>query len=126
MCFFTRGCIRAVTEAAFNAAFRDRRFAPLAAEELDEIKIEISVLSEMEPIEAESRQQLLEALEPGVDGLLLEDSGHRSTFLPKVWDKISAPTEFLEHLCLKAGLGARHWSATIRFHRYHTLSFEEN
>ena len=80
----------------------------------------------MEPIEAASRQALLDSLQPGIDGLLLEDRGYRSTFLPKVWDSLASPAEFLEHLCLKAGLGARHWSGTIRFHRYHTLSFAEN
>jgi len=130
-----RGCIgglqaieplaQAVANAAFNAAFRDRRFAPLGAEELDKIRIEISVLSEMEPIVADTREALLEELQAGVDGLLLEDLGSRSTFLPKVWESLQSPSEFLEHLCLKAGLGARHWSDTIRFHRYHTLSFAE-
>ena len=131
-----RGCIgslqafdplaRAVASSAFNAAFRDRRFPSLRADELDAIRIEISVLSDMEPISAASRQELLDDLQPGIDGLLLEDRGYRSTFLPKVWEKIESPGEFLEHLCLKAGLGARHWSDTIRFHRYHTLSFAES
>ncbi len=131
-----RGCVgslqateplaQAVSGSAFNAAFRDRRFPSLSVDELDSIRIEISVLSEMEPIDATNREQLLDALEPGVDGLLLEDQGYRSTFLPKVWEKVASPAEFLEHLCLKAGLGARHWSGSIRFHRYHTLSFEEN
>ncbi len=131
-----RGCVgslqaldplaQAVANSAFNAAFGDRRFPSLRADELDTIRIEISVLSQMEPIEADSRQALLDALKPGIDGLVLEDRGYRSTFLPKVWDSLASPTEFLEHLCLKAGLGARHWSDTIRFHRYHTLSFAEN
>ncbi len=131
-----RGCIgslqaseplaEAVAHSAFNAALRDRRFAPLKGEELDRIEIEISVLSEMQPLEAESRQALLAQLEPGVDGLLLEDQGHRATFLPKVWEKMRDADEFLDQLLLKAGLGARHWSPSISFHRYHTLSFAEN
>ncbi len=131
-----RGCIgslkaqeplaQAVANSAFGAAFRDYRFPSLRADELDEIHIEISVLSEMEPIEAETRQALLDALQPGVDGLLLEDRGYRSTFLPQVWEKMASPTEFLEQLCLKAGLDAGYWSGTLRFHRYHTLSFAES
>ena len=131
-----RGCIgslqaqhplaQAVANSAFNAAFSDRRFPALGADELDSIRIEISVLSEMEPIAADSREALLDELQPGVDGLLLEDRGYRSTFLPKVWDSLGSRGEFLEHLCLKAGLGARYWSDTIRFHRYHTLSFAES
>jgi hypothetical protein len=131
-----RGCIgslqaqeplaQAVTQAAFNAAFRDPRFPPLRADELDAVRIEISVLSELEPIEADTRQALLDSLRPGVDGLLLEDGSYRSTFLPQVWEKIASPAAFLEQLCLKAGLGAGHWSPTIRFHRYRTLSFSES
>lgn len=130
-----RGCIgglqaseplaQAVANSAFNAAFRDHRFPVLGTDELDKVSIEISVLSEMEPLVADSRDDLLEVLQPGVDGLLLEDRGYRSTFLPKVWSSLASPAEFLEHLCLKAGLGAGHWSDTIRFHRYHTLSFAE-
>lgn len=130
-----RGCIgslqaqeplaQAVANSAFSAAFRDYRFPSLRADELDAIRIEISVLSEMEPIEAETRQALLDSLQPGVDGLLLEDRGHRSTFLPQVWEKIASPTEFLEQLCLKAGLDAGYWSGTLRFHRYRTLSLAE-
>lgn len=131
-----RGCIgslqaveplaQAVATSAFNAAFRDRRFPAVGADDLDAIRIEISVLSEMEPIEVPTRQALLDSLQPGVDGLLLEDRGYRSTFLPKVWEKITSPTEFLEQLLHKAGLGAGHWSGSLRFHRYHTLTFAEN
>ena len=131
-----RGCIgslkaqeplaQAVANSAFGAAFRDYRFPSLRADELDQIRIEISVLSEMEPIEAETRQALLDSLQPGVDGLLLEDRGYRSTFLPQVWEKMASPTEFLEQLCLKAGLDAGYWSGTLRFHRYQTLSFAES
>ncbi len=131
-----RGCIgslqpvdslaQAVANSAFNAAFQDRRFGNVEIAELDDIRIEISVLSELEPVDAVSRQALLDNLKPGVDGLLMEDQGHRSTFLPKVWEKILSPEEFLEELMRKARLPASHWSDTIRFHRYHTLSFAEN
>ncbi len=131
-----RGCIgslqaretlaEAVANSAFNAAFHDRRFAQLRAGELEGIRIEISVLSEMEPIRAESRQALLDAVQPGLDGLLMEDRNFRSTFLPKVWEKIKSADEFVDQLFLKAGLDAAHWSATVRFHRYHTLSFAEH
>jgi AmmeMemoRadiSam system protein A len=131
-----RGCIgslqpveplaQAVANSAFNAAFHDRRFSKMQAAEVDKLKIEISVLSEMEVIEVDSRQALLSQLQPGVDGLLLEDQGHRSTFLPKVWEKIPSPEMFVDQLMLKAGLPAGHWSQTIRLQRYHTLTFGEN
>jgi AmmeMemoRadiSam system protein A len=117
--------IQAVATSAYNAAFRDRRFRRLQVAELDQTQIEISVLSPMEPIVATGRQSLLEQLEPGVDGLLLEDRGRRATFLPKVWEKIEAGEDFVGQLMLKAGLPATHWSESVRCYRYRTLTFAE-
>jgi AmmeMemoRadiSam system protein A len=131
-----RGCIgslqptaplaQAVANSAFGAAFRDRRFAQVQAGEIDNLRIEVSVLSVMELIAVNSRQALLDNLQSGVDGLLMEDQGYRSTFLPKVWEKITTPNEFVGQLMRKAGLAAEHWSSTIRFYRYHSTSFGEN
>jgi AmmeMemoRadiSam system protein A len=131
-----RGCIgslqpsaplvQAVANSAFNAAFRDRRFAQVQASEIEKLRIEVSVLSPMELIAVNSRQALLDDLQPGVDGLLMEDQSYRSTFLPKVWEKITTPNEFIGQLMQKAGLAAEHWSSTIRFYRYHSTSFGEN
>jgi AmmeMemoRadiSam system protein A len=131
-----RGCIgslqpsaplaQAVANSSFNAAFRDPRFAPVQADEIEKLHIEVSVLSSMELIAVDTRQALLDDLQPGVDGLLLEDQGHRATFLPQVWEKMSSADEFVGQLMLKAGLAAGYWSSTIRCHRYHSLSFGEN
>ena len=128
-----RGCIgsmqsaqalaQSVAESAYNAAFQDPRFPRLAAHEVNALEIDISVLSALEPIHVSSRQELLDVLQPGLDGLLLEDRHHRSTFLPKVWEQLPDPAHFLDQLLTKAGLTERHWSATIRFQRYHTVSF---
>ncbi len=130
-----RGCIGSlestdplalsVVNAAFNAAFRDTRFKPLAADEVEDTRVEISVLSALESFAAASRTELLEQLQPGEDGLLMEDGRYRSTFLPKVWEMISTPEEFLHHLLTKAGLPGDYWSETIRFKRYRALSFGE-
>jgi len=130
-----RGCVgslqasdplaRAVATSAYNAAFRDRRFEPLAANEIASVRIEISILSAMTEIRATNRQALLEQLLPGIDGLLLEDRGRRATFLPKVWDNIGSPAEFLDQLLIKAGLGAGYWSRDLRLQRYRTHTFGE-
>jgi AmmeMemoRadiSam system protein A len=130
-----RGCIgslesldplaQSVANAAFNAAFRDARFTPLKVDEIKDIQVEISVLSELEPFAVANRSELLDRLSVGEDGLLLEDGSHRSTFLPKVWDMVADPEEFLNHLLAKAGLPDDYWSETIRFKRYQALSFGE-
>jgi len=130
-----RGCIGtlqgsqplhvAVADAARSAAARDPRFPALQAHELGSIRIEISVLSELQPLVADSREALLASLRPGIDGLLLEDRRYRSTFLPKVWEQLPDPEAFLAQLLAKAGLPGTHWSSTLRFQRYEALSFSE-
>lgn len=130
-----RGCIgnletseplvHSVASSAFNAAFRDRRFPALSAGELDHTEIEISILSEMQPMSVENRNELIKQLRPGIDGLLFEDGAYRSTFLPQVWDKLNGPEDFLQQLMIKGDLPSDYWSESIRFSRYQTLSFHE-
>jgi uncharacterized protein len=130
-----RGCIgsiepggplgEAVADAAWGAAFRDPRFPQLQVDELSTIRIEVSVLSPMQALAANSRENLLALLQPARDGLLLQDGRHRSTFLPKVWEQLPEPETFLDQLLAKAGLPAGHWSPTLRFHRYQTHTFSE-
>jgi AmmeMemoRadiSam system protein A len=130
-----RGCIGAmqsseplaqsVAESAHGAAFHDPRFPRLAADELEQVVIEISILSPMEPLATTSRSDLLSTLRAEVDGLLLQDRHYRSTFLPKVWQQLPDPEDFLNHLLAKAGLPTDHWSTTLQFYRYRTISFNE-
>ena len=130
-----RGCVgsleardslaQAVSRAAFNAAYRDPRFPPLESADFCKTRIEISVLSPFEAVVAPSRQALLDELRPGVDGLVIEDAGRRATFLPKVWEKIASPEDFLQQLFLKAGLSPGHWSERLVVKRYTTETFAE-
>ena len=112
-------------DCAFSAAFRDRRFNPLTSAEAGQIRIEVSVLSEMEPFVVRDREDLLQQLQPGVDGLLMEDGRYRSIFLPQVWKKVGSAQEFLDHLLSKAGLPGDYWSGTIRFSRFYITLFSE-
>jgi len=130
-----RGCVgtikttqclaQSVAINAFNAAFHDSRFSALSASEADQSRIEISVLSQPEPIGASTYGELLANLHPYDDGLILEENGHQATFLPKVWEQLPDPHRFVEQLLAKAGLSGDYWSDSIRFHRYHSMSFAE-
>ena len=73
-----------------------------------------------------NESELLDVLEPFVDGLTLEDGARRATFLPKVWEQLPEPVTFLHQLKAKAGLAPDHWSATLRFWRYHAENFSES
>ena len=118
-----RSLVEGVVLNAFAAAFRDYRFPPLSEEELPKIEFHISRLTPVELMEVENREDLLRSLEPGVDGLLMEDPPHRSTFLPQVWQSLKRPEDFLRELLRKAGLPPDHWSPTISFYRYRVEEF---
>lgn len=108
---------------AYKSAFEDPRFAPLAHDEFADLEIEVSVLSTPEPMNVQSEAELTAALKPGVDGLVIDDGRHRATFLPKVWEDLQRPEEFLEHLWVKAGLVAHQWPPNLRCHRYRAENF---
>lgn len=129
-----RGCIGSlvahrplvvdVAENAFAAAFRDPRFEPLVADERDAATtLEISVLSAPQPLRVRSREALLAALRPGVDGLIVREGDRRATFLPQVWQQVCDRHLFVDHLWQKAGFQAGHWSSALRFWTYQTQSF---
>lgn len=128
-----RGCIGSLTahrplaedvaENAWSAAFSDPRFPPLREEELDGLDIHISILTPAEPMQFSSEQDLLQQLQPGVDGLIMEEGFRRGTFLPSVWDQLPTPELFLRHLKQKAGLPTDYWSETLKVSRYTTHSF---
>ncbi len=107
-----------VAENAFAAAFSDRRFLPLSEHEFGELDIHISILSPAEAISFSSEQDLLAQLRPNIDGLILEEGRHKATFLPSVWESLSDPLQFLQHLKQKAGLPATYWSNTLQAYRY--------
>lgn len=108
-----------IAENAFSAAFKDPRFPPLDARELDNLDIHLSILTPAEPVSFSSEQDLLSQLQPGIDGLILEEGRRRGTFLPSVWESLPEPEQFLRHLKQKAGLSPDYWSKNIRIYRYH-------
>lgn len=114
-----RGCIgnltardplwRAVVDNAARAAARDDRFPRVEPAELDRIRIEVSVLSDLQALAFADPEELLVRLRPGVDGVVLEGDGHLGVFLPQVWEALPKPAQFLDHLCRKAELEADAW-----------------
>jgi AmmeMemoRadiSam system protein A len=131
-----RGCIGflegresvkdAVRHNAVNAAFNDPRFPPLDPSEVGDIDIEVSILSDPDPLPYEGAADLLARLRPGVDGVIISSGLHSATFLPQVWDQVPDKEEFLGHLCLKAGLRADAWrQGNLQVLVYQVQHFEE-
>ena len=114
-----------VSENAFAAAFQDPRFNPLTAQEWPSVDIHLSLLTRPEPMHFQDEADLVRQIQPGVDGLILQDGPNRGTFLPSVWESLPQAADFLSHLKLKAGLPANHWSGRVEVYRYRTESFGE-
>lgn len=127
-----RGCIGSlearqplvvdVSSNARSAAFRDPRFAPVTARDLPQLDIHISVLTPATPMSFHSEADLIEQLQPGVDGLILSLGMQRGTFLPSVWESLPDAREFLQQLKRKAGLPVDFWSTDVQVDRYSTVS----
>ena len=114
-----------VTRSAFQAAFRDHRFEPLAERELNDIRLQVSVLSPLESIQFTNEDDLLDRLNPGTDGLVIDADGHRATLLPQVWETLPDARKFLAALKAKAGLADDYWSERLEIQRYSTNTYSE-
>ena len=114
-----RGCIGiptpimslndAIVEAG-KSATRDPRFPPLDEKELDNIIIEVTILTKPELIKVNNPQEYLSKIEIGRDGLIVEQGFFKGLLLPQVpieqgWNK----EEFLSNTCMKAGLMPDAW-----------------
>jgi AmmeMemoRadiSam system protein A len=117
---------QSVTENTLNAALRDPRFAPLQKNELSEVQIEITVLSQLEPLHYNSVDELLNQLHPGEHGVFLQLGSSIATFLPQVWEQIPDRIQFLDRLAQKCGCISSAWrekDAQLRV--YYAESFSE-
>jgi AmmeMemoRadiSam system protein A len=109
-----RGCIGSIIahepliddliRNAKAAAFSDPRFRPLESEELEQIEIEVSLLSEPESVAYRDTEALRRIIRPGIDGVILRQGGYQATYLPSVWEQIGDFDTFFASLCQKAGL----------------------
>lgn len=126
-----RGCIghiqadtplfQIVPVMAVRAATADPRFPPISEDELNNIQVEISVLSPLTPVTK------IADIEVGEHGLFLEGGGSRGLLLPEVpvrrgWDR----SQFLHAVCLKANLPPDFWQNNkAKLFIFTTLVFEE-
>jgi AmmeMemoRadiSam system protein A len=132
-----RGCIGSieprrplvldVRENAAAAATHDPRFPPVRPAELDDLKVEISILTPPEKVSYANAEELIDQLTPGVDGVIIERGWNRATFLPQVWEKLPQPRDFLQRLCLKAYLPADAYRQPgLDVYTYQVEKFEED
>ena len=132
-----RGCIGSLTSDepirigvsrnAINAAFHDPRFSPLNAADFEKVEIEVSILSEPQPLNYSDSADLIKKLRPGVDGVILRKDHASATFLPQVWEQLPQAHDFLSHLCIKAGISADAWQRfKLDISTYQVQQFHEH
>ena len=126
-----RGCLgtldprEAVAEAVVrlgaDVSHRDHRFEPVQPQELRDITIDVSVLTE--PVRVADVSEIV----VGRDGLIVEQQGRKGLLLPQVAPEHGFDREtFLAHTCLKAGLPADAWRTGAAIYRFEAEVFGEN
>jgi len=124
-----RGCIgypeptfplyETIIRGGVSAALHDPRFPPVTPGEIEELLIEISVLSPLTPIKPED-------VVVGTHGLVIEKGRARGLLLPQVpvewgWNR----EEFLAHTCRKAGLPTNAWHTGAALYAFTAEVFSE-
>ena len=125
-----RGCIgyiwpvksllESVIDNSVGACSRDYRFSPVQPEELEQLEVEISVLTQPRRVNS------AESIEIGKHGIVMYAKGRQSVFLPQVavefgWNL----EETLVQLSRKAGLQPTEWKKDASFDVFESVMFEE-
>lgn len=130
-----RGCIGSIiahqplindiVQHAQDSAFRDPRFNPVEENEVKDLSIDISILSNPKPMVFKDEQDLLEQMIPNEDGIIIKDKGYQAVYLPCVWEDLPDKKLFLNSLKMKAGLPSDYFSDTFEAYRFTTVYIEE-
>lgn len=123
----TMPLVEAIIDAAISSATGDPRFPPVSVDEMRDIKIEVSVLSEPEIIKVKSPREYPKCIVIGRDGLIVEWSGYAGLLLPQVPVEYGwGAEEFLSHACMKAGLTPDYWlQKGVRISKFSAQIFAE-
>ncbi|WP_290596059.1 MULTISPECIES: TIGR00296 family protein [unclassified Archaeoglobus] len=130
-----RGCIgfpypikrldEAIIESAISAAVDDPRFDPVRLSEMDEITVEVTVLTPPEKIEVKPRD-LPQHVEIGRHGLIVRMGPFSGLLLPQVAVEYKMDSEeFLSETCMKAGLPPDCWLTGAEVYRFEGQIFKE-
>lgn len=131
-----RGCIgfveavfplkNAIVEAAI-AATHDPRFPDLEPSELDNVIVEVSILTKPEMIEVSDPKEYLKKIRIGRDGLIVKNGASSGLLLPQVATEHNLNEEsFLKYTCLKANLPPDAWMDNdTRIFCFHSHVFSE-
>ena len=119
-----------IHKVSISSATKDTRFSPVSIDEMDNVIIEISILTPPKILEVSSPNEYLEKIVIGRDGLIAERGMQRGLLLPQVpidhdrnWDVET----FLNHTCSKAWLSSDAWKDIkgTKISSFQAIIFEE-
>ena len=130
-----RGCIgfpypikrldEAIIESAIAAATEDPRFPPVKIEEMDDIVVEVTVLTQPEKLDVRPID-LPKHVEIGKHGLIIKKGFFSGLLLPQVAVEHNMDAEeFLSQTCMKAGLSPDCWLTDVEVYRFEGQIFKE-
>ena len=117
-----RGCIgrviskgstllKSTIDSAIDSAIHDPRFPPVKTSEMNQITVEVTILTVPEKLTVNDPKDYFNLIKIGQHGLIVEKGMYnRGLLLPQVpveqkWDI----KEYLDHVCMKAGLPINSW-----------------
>ncbi|RXJ86110.1 AmmeMemoRadiSam system protein A [Arcobacter sp. CECT 8985] len=131
-----RGCIGSIEayrelyedvfENARKAAFYDTRFSPIEMKDFFNIKIEVSVLTPAKKVDYIDKYDLKEKIIPKKHGVILNFEGKQATFLPQIWNDLPTFEEFIDSLCLKAGVSTSCFEQNAQVYIYEVIKIKED
>jgi len=134
-----RGCIgfiepiyplyEVIHRVSISSAVEDYRFSSVTINDMDNIIIEISILTPPKLIEVIDPKEYFDKIVIGRDGLIAEKGMKRGLLLPQVpidhgrnWDVET----FLKHTCNKTGLPENAWKdKQTKIYSFQAILFEE-
>jgi len=130
-----RGCIGSilpnasiaqdVSSNAYAAALEDSRFSPISETELPQLNYSISLLSGFEKIQYNNESDLLDKIQPKIDGIVIRDGNRQGVFLPSVWNELPKKSDFFKQLKIKAGINPNYWNNRIKVYRFRTVEIKD-
>ncbi|HOW14211.1 TIGR00296 family protein [Methanosarcina sp.] len=130
-----RGCIghpypdstlkEAIMDSAISAATSDPRFPPVEEEELKNIVVEVTILTQPEKINA-APEDLPDKVVIGKHGLIVKQGYYQGLLLPQVAPENNMDSiDFLSHTCMKAGLSPDAWVKGAEVYCFEGQIFKE-
>ena len=93
---------------------------------MEQVHIEVSILTPPQKLNYSDADDLLRQLRPGIDGVILRKGISGATFLPQVWEQLPQTGGFFRPALPQSGaFGKKVAKDSVEIETYQVQSFEE-